>query len=137
MQGASVFSERGPKTKTLARPAGGAGFSLVEVAIAGAIIVVGILALISLFPVSSANLVASASTTGAVGLGAQQIETMRNLPFPPPGGNDTQPLGGITYARTWAVAVAGAAPNRTATITVTITWPGQRNAIGFTTILAE
>jgi len=134
-----VFSERGPKTKTLARLAGGAGFSLVEVAIAGAIIVVGILALISLFPVSSANLVASASTTGAVGLGAQQIETMRNLPFPPPSGNDTQTpvLGGITYTRTWSVAVAGTAPNRTATITVTITWPGQRNAIGFTTILAE
>ncbi len=89
MQEASVFSERGPKTTALARPAGGAGFSLVEVAIAGAIIVVGMLALISLFPVSSANLVASASTTGAVGLGAQQIETMRNLPFPPAGGNDT------------------------------------------------
>jgi Tfp pilus assembly protein PilV len=157
MQGASVFSERGPKTKTLARPAGGAGFSLVEVAIAGAIIVVGILALISLFPVSSANLVASASTTGAVGLGAQQIETMRNLPFPPLNttGNDTQPLGGITYTRTWTVMVCDkngtqpgppgcpaqalqpTLPNRWAQITVTITWPGQRNAIGFTTILAE
>lgn len=135
-----MFSERGPKTTVLARWAGGAGFSLVEVAIAGAIIVVGILALISLFPVSSANLVASASTTGAVGLGAQQIETMRNLPFPPTSGNDPpQTLGGITYTRTWSVALAGTAPNRTATITVTITWPGQRNAIGFTTttILAE
>lgn len=134
-----MFSERGPKTTALARPAGGAGFSLVEVAIAGAIIVVGILALISLFPVSSANLVASASTSGAVGLGAQQIETMRNLPFPPLNGNDAQILGGITYTRTWTVAVAGTAPNRTATITVTITWPGQRNTIGFTTttILAE
>jgi Tfp pilus assembly protein PilV len=135
-----VFSERGPKTNTLAKPAGGAGFSLVEAVIASTIVAVGLLALISLFPVSSANLVASASTTGAFGLAAQQIEAMRNLPFPPAGGNDTQTLGGVTYTRTWTVAVAGATPNRTATITVTITWPGQRNSAESTTtttMLAE
>ena len=139
-----MFSKRGPKTKALARSAGGAGFSLVEVVIAGAIAVVGILGLMSLFPVSSGNLVASASTTAAVGLGAQRIETMGNLPFAslillPSPGNDTQTLGGITYNRTWTVTVNGAAPNRTATITTTITWPGMRNANGFaaTTILAE
>jgi Tfp pilus assembly protein PilV len=123
----------------------------VEAAIAGTIILVGMLALISLFPVSSSNLVASAATTEAVGLATQQIETMRNLQFPPCPpinvpcvpptwtGTDTPTLQGVTYTRTWTVVVAGTTPNRRATITVTITWPGQRNPNGFitTTILAE
>ena len=114
-----------------------AGFSLAEVTISAAIITIAMLALINLFPVSSNNLVASAGMTGAVALGAQQIEALRNLPFPPVSGNDTKTADNIAYARTWNVVLAGAAPNRTATITVTVTWPGRGGSIDFTTILAE
>jgi len=128
-----VFSDRGSKTRSAPR----GGFSLLEVTISAAIITVGMLALLSLFPVSSNNLVASAGTTEAVNLGAQQIEKMRNVQFPPAGGADTQTFLGVAYTRTWNVIVAGTAPNRTATITVTITWPGRGGTLPFTTILAE
>jgi Tfp pilus assembly protein PilV len=119
------------------RKLGRAGFSIVEAIVAGAVIAAGILALTSLFPVSSDNLVASAGTTAAVTVGSQKIEELRNVGFPPAGGNDTKTVENTTYTRTYTVALAGASPNRTATITVTVTWPGRLGTLTFTSMIAE
>jgi len=119
------------------RKLGRAGFSIVEAIVAGAVIAAGILALTSLFPVSSDNLVASAGTTAAVTVGSQKIEELRNVGFPPAGGNDNKTVENITYTRTYTVALAGTSPNRTATITVTVTWPGRLGTLTFTSMIAE
>jgi Tfp pilus assembly protein PilV len=119
------------------RKLGRAGFSIVEAIVAAGVIAAGILALTSLFPVSSDNLVASAGTTAAVTLGSQKIEELRNVGFPPVGGNDNKTVENTTYTRTYTVALAGTAPNRTATITVTVTWPGRLGTLTFTSMIAE
>jgi Tfp pilus assembly protein PilV len=119
------------------RKVGRGGFSIVETIVAGAVIAAGILALTSLFPVSSDNLVASAGTTAAVTVGSQKIEELRNVGFPPAGGNDTKTVENTTYTRTYTVALAGASPNRTATITVTVTWPGRLGTLTFTSMISE
>jgi uncharacterized protein (TIGR02598 family) len=122
------------------RKLGRAGFSIVEVIVAAGVIAAGILALTSLFPVSSDNLVASAGTTAAVALGTQKIEDLKNTTFPPVGGNDNKTVEGTTYTRTWTVVVPGpppSSPNRTATITVTVTWPGRLGTLAFTTMVSE
>ena len=116
---------------------GRAGFSIVEAIVAAGVIAAGILALTSLFPVSSDNLVASAGTTAAVTLGSQKIEELRNVGFPPAGGNDTKTVEGTTYTRAYTVTLAGTSPNRTATITVTVTWPGRLGTLTFTSMIAE
>ena len=119
------------------RKLGRAGFSIVEVVVAAGVIAAGILALTSLFPVSSDNLVASAGTTAAVTLGSQKIEELRNVGFPPVNGTDNKTVEGTTYTRTYTVALAGTSPNRTATITVTVTWPGRLGTLTFTSMIAE
>ena len=119
------------------RKLGRAGFSIVEAIVAAGVIAAGILALTSLFPVSSNNLVASAGTTAAVTVGSQKIEELRNVGFPPAGGTDNKTVEGTTYTRTYTVALAGTSPNRTATITVTVTWPGRLGTLTFTSMIAE
>ena len=122
---------------------GRAGFSIVEVIVAAAVIAAGILALTSLFPVSSDNLVASAGTTAAVAVGTQKIEDLKNTTFPPAPattlgqGTDNKTLDGTTYTRTWTTPLAGTPPNRTATVTVTVTWPGRLGTLTFTSIISE
>jgi Tfp pilus assembly protein PilV len=119
------------------RKLGRAGFTVVEAIVAAGVIAAGILALTSLFPVSSDNLVASAGTTAAVTLGSQKIEELRNVGFPPVGGTDNKTVENTTYTRTYTVALAGTSPNRTATITVTVTWPGRLGTLTFTSMIAE
>jgi Tfp pilus assembly protein PilV len=123
--------------RKLGRKVGQGGFSIVEVIVAAGVMAAGILALTTLFPVSSDNLVASAGTTAAVTVGSQKIEELRNVGFPPAGGNDNKTVENTTYTRTYIVALAGTSPNRTATITVTVTWPGRLGTLTFTSMIAE
>lgn len=123
--------------RKLGRKVGQGGFSLAEVIVGAGVIAAGMLALISLFPISSDNLVASAGTTTAVALGSQKIEDLRNTAFPPVGGNDNKTVEGTTYTRTWIVTLAGTSPNRSATITVTVAWPGRLGTTTFTSMIAE
>lgn len=118
---------------------GRAGFSIVEVIVAAGVIAAGILALTTLFPVSSDNLVASAGTTAAVTVGNQKIEELRNVGFPPVGGTDSKTVENTTYTRTWTVTGVGdfLAPNRRATVSVTVTWPGRLGTLTFTSMIAE
>jgi Tfp pilus assembly protein PilV len=121
------------------RKLGRAGFSVVEAIVAAGVIAAGILALTSLFPVSSDNLVASAGTTAAVTVGSQKIEELRNVGFPPAGGTDNKTVENTTYTRTWTVTGVTdfLAPNRRAAITVTVTWPGRLGTLTFTSMIAE
>ena len=129
--------------KRVEKKLGRAGFSIVEVIVAAGVIAAGILALTSLFPVSSDNLVASAGTTAAVTVGNQKIEELRNVGFPPVGGNDNKTVEGTTYTRMWTVDIGPAgpppatSPNRRATVTVTVTWPGRLGTLTFTSMIAE
>jgi uncharacterized protein (TIGR02598 family) len=129
--------------RKIARKLGRSGFSIVEAIIGAGVIAAGILALISLFPVSSDNLVASAGTTAAVAVGTQKIEDLKNTTFPAAPattlgqGTDNKTLDGTTYTRTWTAPLAGTPPNRTATVTVAVTWPGRLGTLTFTSIIAE
>ena len=121
------------------RKLGRAGFSIVEVIVAAGVIAVGILALTSLFPVSSDNLVASAGTTAAVTVGNQKIEELRNVGFPPVGGNDNKTVENTTYTRTWTVTGVNdfLAPNRRVTVSLAVTWPGRLGTLTFTSMISE
>ena len=115
-----------------------AGYSIIETVVGAAVIAAGILGLMSLTPVSSDNMVASTSTTTALTLATQKIEELKNAPFPPVVLSDPpQTLKGVTYTRLSTVNTSGAAPNRIAAITVTVTWPGRAGSVALTTVLSE
>lgn len=115
-----------------------AGYSILEVVVGSAVIAAGILGLMSLTPISSDNMVASASTTTALTLATQKMEELKNAPFPPVVLSDPpQTLKGVTYTRISTVNTTGTAPNRVAAISVTVTWPGRAGSVVLTTVLSE
>lgn len=115
-----------------------AGYSILEVVVGSAVIAAGILGLMSLTPISSDNMVASASTTTALTLATQKMEELKNAPFPPVVLSDPpQTLKGVTYTRISTVNTSGTAPNRVAAISVTVTWPGRAGSVVLTTVLSE
>jgi Tfp pilus assembly protein PilV len=115
-----------------------AGYSIIETVVGAAVIAAGILGLMSLTPVSSDNMVASASTTTALTLATQKIEELKNAPFPPAVAADPpQTVKGVTYTRISTVNTTGTAPNRVASISVTVTWPGRAGSVVLTTVVSE
>jgi prepilin-type N-terminal cleavage/methylation domain-containing protein len=98
------------------------GFTVVEVLVAAAVLVVGVVGLSGAFSVAFTDVVASSGESKATAYARQQIEVLKNQAFAAmANGNDTpEPQ----YARTWTVQpVAGTvAPNRVSTITVNVTW---------------
>jgi len=114
------------------------GYSIIETVVGAAVVAAGILGLMSLTPVSSDNMVASASTTTALTLATQKMEELKNAPFPPAVLSDPpQTLKGVTYTRLSTVNTSGTAPNRVAAVSVTVTWPGRAGSVALTTVLSE
>ena len=99
------------------------GMTLVEVVIAAAILVVGLLALMSALSAGQFNVVTSGGQSKATTYARQLLEQLKNAPFDPgpTGGADTPEAG---FARTWTIAPEGATgpPNQLARITVRVTW---------------
>ena len=118
------------------------GFTLVEVLIAVAILMIALVALMSMLSHGSVNVYVGGGQTKATVYARQQLELLRNQPFNPGPANGADvprpcqtcpPESGIT--RNWTITpVAGTvAPNRLTTITVTVTvaqssrWAGGQN----------
>ncbi len=106
------------------------GFTLVEVLIAIAILVIALVALMALLSRGTLNVAVGGGQTKATEYAKQQVEILRNWPinapcpaqgcFPPPNGADNPEFG---IARNWQIAPVGATgtPNRLWQITVTVT----------------
>ena len=126
------------------------GFTLVEVLIAIAILVIALLALLGLLSQGSLNVYIGGGESKATAYARQLAEQLRNQPlaapcnppaplagcFPPANGADN-PEGGIT--RTWTVAPVGATvtPNRLWRITVTVAVAQNSQLVGGQNITIE
>lgn len=108
---------------------------MVEVLIAASILVVSLLSIASMFPTAYSNIDYGGESSEGVALAQQKMEEIKNQPFPPTPGTDA--LGSFT--RTWAVQIGGgAAPNRLAMVTVTVSWQSPRpGSIQLVTLMAE
>ncbi|MFQ5802578.1 MAG: prepilin-type N-terminal cleavage/methylation domain-containing protein [Candidatus Methylomirabilales bacterium] len=99
------------------------GFTLIEVLIAAAILAVGLLALLSAFPIGYLDLNVSGGQSKATAYAQQMLEQLKNQPFNPGPLNQTDaPEPG--YTRTWTITQEPGtnAPNRLARIQVTVVW---------------
>ena len=130
------------------------GFTFIEVLIAAAILAVGLLALVSVFPVGYVDVTVSGGQSKATAYAQQMLEQLKNQPFNPGtpafNGNDVPVLSpgpplvlDNAYARTWwiqevVLVPPTVAPNRLARITVTVTWGGDRpQTVALETMRAE
>lgn len=98
------------------------GFTIVEVLVAAAIMVIGVVGVSGAFSVAFTDVVASSGESKATAYARQQLEVLRNQPF------STTAAGADTpeaqFNRNWnTFLVPGTlAPNQVVTITVTVTW---------------
>ena len=136
------------------------GFTFIEVLIAAAILAVGLLALVSVFPVGYVDVTVSGGQSKATAYAQQMLEQLKNQPFPaafPVNGADVPVLSpgpplvlDTAYNRTWNICLIDqcppppppglptVAPNRLARITVTVQWGGDRpQTVALETMRAE
>ena len=121
------------------------GLSLIEVLIAAAILAVGLLALVSAFPIGYVDVTASGGQSRATSYAQAMMEQLKNQGFPaafPVNGVDvpdiTPGVDDVAYNRTWNICLIDqcapppppglptVAPNRLARIRVTVVWGGAR-----------
>ena len=118
----------------------GKGFTVVEVLIAAAILVVALLAILDILPSGSTNVDEGGRISSAVALAQQTLEVVKNSGIPPVAGNCP---GTVPTSFTCSLAVSvieGVIPNnRLATITVTTTWRNSKRSgnVSLVTTLAE
>ncbi len=99
------------------------GLTLIEVLIAAAILAVGLLALLSAFPIGYVDLNVSGGQSKATAYAQQMLEQLKNQPFNPGPLNQTDtPEPG--YTRSWTITQEPGTnvPNRLARIQVTVVW---------------
>lgn len=101
------------------------GFTLVEVLIAAAILAVGLLALVSAFPVGYVDVTTSGGQSKATAYAQQMLEQLKNQPFTPSAAAQTD-TPEANYTRTWSITQEPGtnAPNRLARIQVTVAYTG-------------
>jgi len=121
------------------------GLTLIEVLIAAAILAVGLLALVSAFPIGYVDVTASGGQSRATSYAQAMMEQLKNQPFPaafPVNGADvpdiTPGVDDVQYTRTWNICLIDqcppppppglptVAPNRLARVRVTVQWGGGR-----------
>lgn len=120
----------------------GRGFTVVEVLIAATIVVVGLLALATMFPTGYSTVTKSGIQSCGLALAQQRIELLRNTPYNNiAGGTTTESCSGYSgYTR--ATVVQDNTPTTNAKqITVTVTLPSAgtptSQPIQLTTIVAK
>ncbi|MGH7409825.1 MAG: type IV pilus modification PilV family protein [Candidatus Methylomirabilis sp.] len=111
------------------------GLTLIEVLIAAAILAVGLLALVSTFPIGYVDVTVSGGQSRATSYAQAMMEQLKNQPFPaafPGNGADvpdiTPGVDDVAYTRTWNITQEPGTnpPNRLARVSVTVTWGGDR-----------
>lgn len=124
---------------------GDRGFTLIEVLLAIALLVVGVLALLGLLSSGSVSVVVGGGQSKAAAYAREKVEELRNQPisapcppqgcFPSANGTDTPEVG---VTRTWTIAQVGATltPNRLWRITVTVA-VNQGSTVGGQNITLE
>ncbi len=116
-------------------------FTVVEVLIAAAILLVALLAVAGTLPTGSTNVDEAGRISTAAALAQQTLEGVKNSSFPPTSGNCSiyNVNAPTSFTCSLAVSLSGATPNRLATITVTTTWrDSQRYGnVRLVTALAE
>lgn len=126
------------------------GFTLVEVLIAVAILVVGLVALLGLLSQGSLNVYVGGGESKATSYARQLVEQLRNQPINPPC-NPPAPLAGcfvptngtdvpeVGITRTWTVLAEGpwVSPNRLWRITVTVNVRQSGATVGTQSITVE
>lgn len=113
---------------------GQAGFTLIEMLIAAAILGVTLVAMTTAFPVSYVNVVYAGRVSQGVALAQLVLEDLKAGTFPPANGNATSGIYTITWTVT-SVGVGGAADDLRK-VSVTVTWPqmvrnGRYDLAGF------
>ena len=113
-------------------------FTVVEVLIAAAILLVALLAVAGTLPTGSTNVDEGGRISNAVALAQQTLEVVKNSAFPPAAGSCPGPVP-TSFTCSLAVSLSGATPNRLATITVTTTWRNspRSGTVRLATALAE
>jgi prepilin-type N-terminal cleavage/methylation domain-containing protein len=116
------------------------GLTLIEVLIAAAILAVGLLALLSAFPIGYVDVNVSGGQSKATAYAQQMLEQLKNQTFNPGPLNQTDtPEPG--YTRTWTITqeLGTNPPNRLARIQVTVVWTqGDRSqTVALETMRAE
>ncbi len=116
------------------------GFTLIEVLIAASILAVGLLALVSVFPIGYVDVTVSGGQSKATAYAQQMMEQLKNQPFTASAPLQTDaPEAG--YTRTWSITQEPGTnpPNRLARITVTVNWAGtsRPQTVALETMRAE
>jgi prepilin-type N-terminal cleavage/methylation domain-containing protein len=98
------------------------GFTIVEVLVAAAILVIGVVGVSGAFSVAFTDVVASSGESKATAYARQQMEVLRNQPYSTTAAGADVPEP--QFNRNWnTVVVPGTLPpNQVVTITVTVTW---------------
>ncbi len=110
------------------------GFTLLEVLISIIILSVALLALAGLQIISIRGNAFGGTMTEAITLARDKIEDLKQGDWDNvAGGNDTQVVRGINYARNWQVQTSA----KTKEVTVTVSWDSGNHQISLATTLAD
>ncbi len=115
----------------------GKGFTVVEVLIAAAILLVALLAVAGTLPTSSTNVDEGGRISNAVALAQQTLEAIKNSSFPPTSSSCSVYNANVPATYTCNVNVATL--DALATITVTTTWTNSQRSgnVSLVTRIAE
>ncbi len=108
-------------------------FTVVEVLVAAAILLVALLAVAGTLPTSSTNVDEGGRISKAVALAQQTLEAVKNSAFPPTSGSCSVYNANVPATYTCNVDVSVTGPtgpisNRLATITVTVNWSNSQRS---------
>ena len=121
--------------KSIYKPIGNRGFTLIEVIIAGFILVIALLGVISTTVIVIKSNSLSKTMTTATTLAKDKMEQLKNTGYNSLAGTDT---ADSIYTRTWTVTDGSpAADMKTIVVTVLWNWQGAQHNVSLTTIVAK
>ena len=122
--------------KSIYKPTGNRGFTLIEVIIAGFILVIAIFGVISTTVIVIKTDSLSKTMTTATTLAKDKMEQLKNTGYDSLEGTDT---ADSIYTRTWTVTADGspAAGMKTIVVTVQWNWQSAPHNVSLTTIVAR
>ena len=102
------------------------GFTLIEIVVAIVMLAFGVLASASLTAALMASNRGVTNRTRAVEVLREKVEDLQSIRYPQiVNGNDTATVGGVSFARSWAVAANSPVTN-TKTVTLSVTWTDRQ-----------